>query len=165
MYSAIDISKWFLAKNISESKTNAVDGEYEGISPLKMQKLLYYAQGIHLALHDTPLFKEDIYAWPHGPVVIEVYNEYKHCGSNPIALNIDKNDARIIDALENDKNAHESLELTYDNFAIYTAWQLRNMTHVQGGPWDTITAHRGTNAIIPTACIKKYFLDNILDEN
>ncbi len=44
------------------------------ITQLKLQKLMYIAQGIHLALYDAPLFKEEIEAWQHGPVVRELYS-------------------------------------------------------------------------------------------
>jgi Antitoxin SocA-like, Panacea domain len=35
----------------------------------KLHKLLYYAQGHHLAVFGTPLFDESISAWDMGPVV------------------------------------------------------------------------------------------------
>ena len=46
---AEDIAKYFLAKGMES------DGN--DLSNLKLQKLLYYAQGFHLALFDRPLFK------------------------------------------------------------------------------------------------------------
>ena len=54
------------------------------ITNLKLQKLLYFAQGWFLALYDTPLFKEEIQAWIHGPVVATVYHSYKGFGYGPI---------------------------------------------------------------------------------
>jgi uncharacterized phage-associated protein len=41
----------------------------EDLTHLKLQKLVYYAQGFHLGLFDKPLFEEPIEAWAHGPVV------------------------------------------------------------------------------------------------
>lgn len=59
--SAIDVAKYFLI---------LVDREAgDTITELKLQKLMYIAQGIHLALYDSPLFKEEIEAWQDGPVV------------------------------------------------------------------------------------------------
>ena len=46
--------------------------------------------------------------------------------------------------------------MTYDNFAIYTAWQLRNMTHEKGTPWYQ-TYKPGKNKKISVDLIKKYF--------
>ena len=49
------------------------------ISHLKLQKLLYYSQGVSLALRNQPLFNNKILAWAHGPVVREVWEYYKDC--------------------------------------------------------------------------------------
>ena len=53
------------------------------ISNLKLQKLLYYAQGIHLALNGQPLYPERIEAWQHGPVVPEIYHAFKEYRARP----------------------------------------------------------------------------------
>jgi uncharacterized phage-associated protein len=54
------------------------------ISPLKLQKLLYYCQGFNLGAYNHPLFKEDIEAWEHGPVVVSVWRSYRIYGSRAI---------------------------------------------------------------------------------
>ena len=69
MLSCDDAAKYFLAQ-VSEDAGDL-------ISNLKLQKLLYYAQGFHLALYDQPLFPEAIEAWTHGPVVPDLYRHYK----------------------------------------------------------------------------------------
>jgi uncharacterized phage-associated protein len=53
------------------------------ISHMKLQELLYYAQGLHLALNGRPLFDDTIEAWTHGPVVPTVYREFKRFGEIP----------------------------------------------------------------------------------
>ena len=58
--------------------------EGDGISNLKLQKLVYYAQGFYSAMFDKPLFNNTISAWIHGPVVEDLYHDYKQYGSNPI---------------------------------------------------------------------------------
>lgn len=166
-YQASDIAKWFLAKNkseIIEHETSSDDYEvYEGITHLKLQKLLYFAQGIYLALNNDVLFSDDIVAWQHGPVVKCVYDEYKHNGRNPIDIELNNNDEQLINGIENDARAIETLRLTYDNFAIYTAWQLREMTHQQGTPWDEAVENNGLNSVINTKSIRKYFLDEVIE--
>lgn len=54
------------------------------ITPLKMQKVLYYAQGYYLAKNKQALFPEDFEAWAHGPVNPKVYDAYKKYGYNII---------------------------------------------------------------------------------
>ncbi len=46
----------------------------------KLQKLLYYAQAWHLAIHGKPLFGGKFEAGSHGPVLRSVYNRFEHFG-------------------------------------------------------------------------------------
>ena len=69
---AENVAKWFLIRNATEEENGA-----DGISNLKLQKLLYYAQGCTLALKNAPLFDDPIVAWQHGPVVESIYHKYK----------------------------------------------------------------------------------------
>lgn len=166
MYAASDIARWFLAKNNQKRIENEQDNYevYDGITHLKLQKLLYFAQGIHLALYKTPLFSNDILAWEHGPVVQDVYDIYKPVGRNPISYEREECDVPVLNAIECDEHAKTALELTYDNFSIYTAWQLREMTHTVGAPWDTIVKSQGKNAVIPTTLIQNYFEKEVVDD-
>ena len=50
----------------------AANDEGELFSNMKLQKLLYYVQGFHIAVFNRPLFNEDIEAWMYGPVVPEI---------------------------------------------------------------------------------------------
>jgi uncharacterized phage-associated protein len=74
------------AKDVAEYFVYLVDEESgDNITNLKVQKLLYYAQGFHLAMRrGERLFSESIVAWKHGPVVIPVYSQYKGLGWQPI---------------------------------------------------------------------------------
>jgi len=61
-----------------------LEGDAGEISNLKLQKLVYYAQGFSLALRGQPLFDAAIEAWMHGPVVPGLYRRFRDYGSNPI---------------------------------------------------------------------------------
>lgn len=58
------------------------------VSNLKLQKLLYYIQGWHLAIKKRPLFQSDFEAWVHGPVLPSIYGQYKHYRWNPITEDV-----------------------------------------------------------------------------
>jgi len=64
---------------VRESRTTG-----EPITNLKLQKLLYYCQGWHLAYHEKVLFSDPIQAWVHGPAVPNVYRS----NSTPLVNNI-----------------------------------------------------------------------------
>lgn len=163
MTDAMTAATWMIWNNDAKRRMYESDeyGLYEGISHLKLQKLLYYAQGIHLAVTGEKLFAERIMAWKHGPVVEEVYQELKGYGKDPIQ--IEQNDAlsASIRALTDEQEI--SLNMAYDNFAIYTAWQLRNMTHQDKSPWSITVEEKGINHEINPELIRKYFLANVIE--
>lgn len=145
-YKAKDIAEWFLNKN--RVQMNFEDSEY--ITNLKLQKLLYYAQGYFLAKKDVPLFDEDFLAWEHGPVIRKIYDIYKVNGASGIEYNKDFN-------VKIDDETERILEDVYEEYGQYTAWKLRNMTHEES-PW--LSTPR--NDIISKDKIKGYFKTKIV---
>lgn len=127
--------------------------EGELISNLKLQKLLYYAQGVHLALHDTPLFGENIEAWAHGPVVPEVYRKYKTYGDNPIRLQ-DTDEVVNFSKIE-----QEVLDEVYQVYGQFSAWKLREMTHDEA-PWK----NSPQGYVITPKIMKDHFKSLIIDD-
>lgn len=146
-YDAKKIAKWFLTYN----EKNMIDGDAEYISNLKLQKLLYYAQGTYLAIKNKSLFADDIVAWEHGPVVVDVYHEYRNNGSFGIQ-DYGKFDLESIDV-----DTRRILEEVYAVFGQYSAWKLREMTHEET-PWKSTEQGK----VIKTDVIKKYFSENYI---
>lgn len=120
-YPAITIAKWFIAW---------AEAEDEELSNMKLQKLLYYSQGHHVARSGVPLFDEPIQAWSHGPVVPEVYRAFKKHGASPIELRRD--DPFTWDMV--DKGTSKFLSKVWNTYGGYSAGRLRNMTHNET-PW------------------------------
>ena len=79
-HSASDVARWFLQRNFLQMETEGA----EYISNLKLQKLLYYAQGVYVGITGIRLFEDALVAWEHGPVVIDVYHEYARYGAGGI---------------------------------------------------------------------------------
>lgn len=102
----------------------------ECITHLKLQKLLYYSQGLALGHHDVRLIEEDFFAWNHGPVIESLYHKYKGFGSGPLAI------SPAVDVTQISENAllSEILERTMTVYGRYTAWVLREKTHCES-PW------------------------------
>lgn len=113
-YSASKIAKYFLFKGNSDE---------ELISNLKLQKLVYYAQGLHIALKGTPLFKENIEAWEYGPVVPELYSAYKSYGAGGIPPDDLFNPESI------DSDTREYLDEVYSVFGQFSAVRLIDISH------------------------------------
>ncbi len=124
--------------------------EFDVISNLKLQKVLYYCQGFSLAITKLPLFAEPIVVWQHGPVVISVYNQYNQYGSQPIPHPDD------IETLPLSAGEKAFIELIYNECAKYSAWELRDKTHEEA-PWR-LTPH---NSEIPHDLLRAYFAKQI----
>ncbi len=62
------------------------------MSNLKLQKLLYDAQGHYLGGHGQPLFEDPIEAWVHGPVVPSTYYERQRYGSGNVDVHVEVGD-------------------------------------------------------------------------
>lgn len=115
IHSAIDVAKALVALTDPEKGDTT--------SNLKVQKLLYYAQGVHLALYGKPLFKEEIYSWQYGPVVPEVYAQFKEFGSGAI---------EYPEGFDFSIFQETSMEVLTEVHAVYgqfSAIKLMNMTH------------------------------------
>ena len=116
---------------------NIVDRESGStVTPLKLQKLLYYAQGYYLALYNKPLFKEDFEAWAHGPANPEIYAKYKVYGYDAI-------DAPAIETVPDfKKSIVDFLYEIWATFGIYDGKYLEELTHNED-PW--VNARIGYN--------------------
>ncbi len=145
---AIDIAKLLLKLQNFDSLD---------ITNLKLQKLLYFAQGLSLAIYNKPLFEEAIEAWSYGPVVPEVYREFKEYGKTPIPLPTD--DYSHI----NDSELMNILNLTLQEFNQYSAWKLAEITHSEG-PWKDYYKPNTLASTIPVDSIKNYFATLVEDE-
>lgn len=100
----------------------------DSISNLKLQKMVYYAQGFHLAMFDQPLFDEDIVAWEHGPVVESLYHTYKDYGAGEIPQ------PDFVNLKDFSEDQIELLDEVFEVYGQFSAWKLRNMTHSER-PW------------------------------
>lgn len=99
------------------------------LTNLKLQKLVYYAQGIALGSYSVKLFNEPLLAWEHGPVVKCLYERYK-AGNQPIA----SSSTISIDEIESNDLAKKILDETISLYGVYTPWVLRDKTHNES-PW------------------------------
>ena len=123
------------------------------ITPLKLQKILYYAQGYHLAYYDKELFSEDFQAWAHGPANEDIYEKYKEYGFNSIPSPIEE-----IPEIEDSEC--DFLNDIWQTFGIYDGKYLEEQTHKEK-PW--IDARKGyapgekCQVIISKDSMKEFF--------
>src|SRR4051794_36847985 len=72
------------AKAIANYFLDLAEQSGKQLTPMQIQKLVYLAHGWNLAIKGEPLIAERIEAWTYGPVIRNLYDEFKKNGSRPI---------------------------------------------------------------------------------
>lgn len=97
------------------------------LTPLKLQKLMFYADAWHMALNDgVELIAEPFEAWVHGPVHRATYNRFSAHRWNPIPYTGPK------PALT--AGVETFLQDVYGVFGGFSGYELEQLTH-QEAPW------------------------------
>ena len=157
-YDAKAVANYFLAKS-------------NQLSSMKLQKLVYFAHGWHLALYDTPLIDECIQAWHYGPVIETLYHEFKRFGNDPIKkpaiiwnLEGTQFNPDMPEIQPEDTQTRQFLDRIWDVYGNFSGGQLANLTHAPETPWEEIRKQYPDSPIpkkttIPDDRIKAYFID------
>lgn len=141
------------ARTVANYMVYIMGDAFDDLTNMKINKLLYFAQGHYLSKYGKPLFDDGIEAWGHGPVIPAVYSAYKVYGDKPV-------EGYDSDALsEVTPEAEEVLYGVARKYGKYTASALRNMTHVVGSPWDQVYQGNHAHVEIPLPVIRAYFAD------
>lgn len=132
----------------------------EEVTPLALQKMLYYIQGIYMALFGVELFREDCEAWAHGPVYKDVYEVFKNFKFNPIDdTRFAMFQNRFHELSDKEKRV---IDLVVESFGMYSGKTLEKITHGEA-PWLEARVNclpdERSNEVIPKEVIKKYFLE------
>ena len=144
MYRALSVARYIIERCHLQNRT---------ISNLKLQKILYFVQAEFLVSTDQPCFAEEIEAWDFGPVVPEVYQEYKIFGSANIP--VFRRGVRTITISRDDQ---ELINGIVDECAQYSASALVDITHRQT-PWIEAYNRPGYNNVISKESIREYFAE------
>jgi uncharacterized phage-associated protein len=121
MANVFDVAAYLL------SKVDVEEGD--GMAHLKLQKFLYCCQGFSLVLRENSLFENAIEACPHGPVVPDVYHEFKKYDNRIIEATGPRNALALSD------EERELIDEDYEVYGDYFAMRLRNQIHNER-PWQ-----------------------------
>jgi uncharacterized phage-associated protein len=143
--------KMITPRNVADYFLTLNDPEGDLISNLKLQKLVYYAQGFHLAMFGKPFFEDDILAWEHGPVVEDLYHQFKEYGSKAIPT------PKSFNSNVFSQKQKELLNDVNEVYGQFSAWKLRNMTHSER-PW----VETKRNRVISKELMQEFFKDYII---
>ncbi|ELQ6036663.1 Panacea domain-containing protein [Cronobacter dublinensis] len=137
-YSATAVANAFIEK--------ATRGELSELTPMKLQKLLFYVQSWHLKLYNEPLFDDFFAKWRYGPVIPSLYHEVKGYGSKPITSLISNmvptNPGYAVvtpRVSDDDVRAKVLIEKICSVYGPLKGTQLSHLTHLPGTAWSMTT--------------------------
>lgn len=130
------------------------------ITPLALQKMLYYIQGIYMVLYKKELFVEECEAWVHGPVFRDVYDVFKSFKYNPIDdIRFSMFQNRFLELTDEERGV---IDLVVESFGMYSGKTLELITHEEK-PWCNARKNylhgEASKELIPKALIESYFLE------
>jgi uncharacterized phage-associated protein len=136
------------------------------LDPMKLQKLVYFAHGWHLAIEDRPLTRQLFEAWQFGPVIPDLYRAFKSYGAGNVTEYATKFSPvhahpitpRIRD--DQDRDASAAMDIVNDVWGVYGAYsatKLSNATHMDGTPWAKWYDPSKQSVVIPNQDIREYF--------
>ena len=154
MTTARELARYIISE-IKKQMTGLQPEEFD-VTPMKLQKLLYYCQGYSLGLTGKPAFEDKIEAWKYGPVVDSVYQEYKKYNRGIIPYEEIKEEEIQDDMLR------AIVRLVLSDKSRYSGGTLARATHNEA-PWKN--SYKGSlgglymNGEISKNEIKNYFAE------
>ncbi|MCI0738544.1 MAG: DUF4065 domain-containing protein, partial [Gemmataceae bacterium] len=160
----------FDARAVANYFLDKAAGEGRPLDHLALQKLIYVAHGWHLAITNSPLFTNQIQAWANGPVIPDVYHEFKSYGMQPItgrAMHADPTTGKYKPMQLEDfraspeelAQAKRILDKTWEQYKDFSSLQLSAMTHAPGTPWSGAVQSGVKQVPIPNEEIKQHYVD------
>ena len=133
-YDVLDVAHFIIKKSIDDDNP---------VTNLKLQKMLYYAWVEYFKTNKEYLFRNEISAWKYGPVVPEVYREFRIFAGVPITRCTDPKD------VEFDEKTSDFLTAFVDRNKSFTASELVNLTNRKDFPWDRVYHEDRKYTVIP----------------
>ncbi len=119
------------------------------VDNLKLQKLLYYSQAVHLVRKGVVLFEDKIEAWRYGPVIPNVYHQYKHFGFDVIVPEHESSSSKLcIDQMK-------TIDMVLTYYGEMSAVRLVNETHSED-PWKDVY-EENENKVIDVDVMREYY--------
>lgn len=134
------------------------------VTPLALEKLLSFSNGVNYALNGEQLIYDECQAWQHGPVYPYIYNKYKKYGYKPIDNGINSSHGCMLSMLSSDEI--KSIDMVIRTFGLYSPKTLEMLSHTQT-PWiEKRVGYKDDEAgheIIEEVSIKDYYIENQLN--
>lgn len=125
-YSAMQVANAFIQK--------AEDQQMADLTPMKLQKLMFFAQSWYLKRYRQRLIDDNFVRWQYGPVIPSVYYEFSSFGSNKIDKPATNPFGTIDPNLTTMDNAF--IDEVLETYGSFDGWKLSVMTHQPKTAWS-----------------------------
>lgn len=130
------------ARAVANFLLDLADAERVKLTQMSLLKLIYFAHGWHLAKCALPLVRQDFEAWTYGPVIKVVRDEFSEFGDGAISGRATRFDLiagrRYVVHPELTQQDQTFVRTIFKAYHGYSAWQLSELTHEAGSPWDRL---------------------------
>lgn len=124
------IAPVFVANNfLKRGQAESID-----ITPLKLQKLVYFLYKDYLKRTNQLLFSEKFETWKKGPVVPSIYAEFSSYGKRPIQTYATDSRGKCYIVTESGV-FKECIDRIWRVYGNYSAGRLSELTHTEGSAW------------------------------
>lgn len=119
MANALELAEYILKKSSKD------------LSNLELQKTLYFTELDYIKEFNKTLISDNFEAWQYGPVVRDVYCEYRNYGAN----SIDKPEKETLSKELTEKEL-EIINQSIEKCNKESYWNLVEKSHKKGGAWE-----------------------------
>lgn len=128
------------AKNLANLILDWAAASGVSVSPMKLQKLVYFCHADFLLITGQPLIYQEFEAWDYGPVIPSLFQEFKHFGAGEItgrAVFFDPIECKsAVAPVPVLRNFESIVRKSFQIYSKYTASDLSNLSHSEEGPWS-----------------------------
>jgi uncharacterized phage-associated protein len=112
-------------------------GATEGITHMKLQKLVYCAHGWWLVFQDNRVVNEKPQVWKFGPVFNSMYHTLSLHGNEPIKKTRSESpfSSPKIVPTDPDENVSRLIDWIWDRYGHLSGTALSDLTHKPGSAW------------------------------
>jgi len=144
------LTKWFCAKFVDGGKNmsninpallvanNILEDAFKKgyyVSPMKLQKLLYFTYKKYIKDTKNPLFNENFEVWQYGPVLPSVYSEFRSYNKSEIRRYAFFGNDDVLFVSEQHTEIYAAIDYVLDKYRHYSAIDLSDLTHKDGTAW------------------------------
>ena len=129
----IEAANYIINRTNKFNETKKSSAEKIFLSCKRLQKILYFSEIEYMKRHNgRPMFKDEFYAWPSGPVIPSVYDKFVQYQDGTM-YPVEKNQHTPITT-----EMEEVLGYIFDKTEKLSTKKIVDLSHEKTGPWDQV---------------------------